>query len=97
MADPGKDSDIDKLLAEVDSALGNKPVRAPVPAAGGSRSRPSLRARAMDRVSRATVAGAIAGGAVWLLFAFLPFLGAPSGAAGAFLGVFTAVLVLRRH
>ncbi len=44
-------------------------------------------------VPRALVAGAVAAGVVWLLFAILPFLGAFSGAAGAFVGAFAATLI----
>jgi len=97
MADPGKESDIDKLLAEVNNALEGKPDRSVVPAAGRAQERPTLRARATDRLTSAAVAGLIAAGVVWLLFALLPFLGAASGAAGAFLGVFAAVLLVRRR
>ena len=97
MAEPGKESDIDKLLAEVNSALEGKPDRSVVPAADRAQERPTLRARATDRLTSAAVAGLIAAGVVWLLFAVLPFLGAPSGAAGAFLGVFAAVLLVRRR
>jgi hypothetical protein len=35
----------------------------------------------------------VAAGVVWLLFAILPFLGALSGAAGAFAGAFAATLI----
>jgi hypothetical protein len=97
MADPGKDSEIDRLLAEVDSALGGKPDRSVVPAAGGDSARPTRRVRLRQRASTAAVAGAVAAGCVWLLFAFLPFFGAMSGAAGAFVGVFAYVLVMRRR
>lgn len=96
MADPGKDSEIDRLLAEVDSALGGKPDRSVVPASGGQ-ARPSRRARLRQRSSTAAVAGAVAAGGVWLLFAFLPFLGAIDGAAGAFVGVFAYALLTRRR
>jgi len=97
MAEPGKESDIDKLLAEVNSALEGKPDRSVVPTAGRGQEHPTLRARATNRLSSAAVAGLIAAGVVWLLFAVLPFLGAPSGAAGALLGVFAAVLLVRRR
>jgi ferric-dicitrate binding protein FerR (iron transport regulator) len=97
MADPGKDSEVDRLLAEVDSALGGKPDRAVVPATGGGPARPTRRARLRQRASTAAVAGAVAAGGVWLLFAFLPFLGAIDGAAGAFIGVFAYALLIRRR
>lgn len=97
MADPGKDSEYDRLLAEVDSALGGKPERAVVPAAGGDPAPPTRRARLKQRASTAAVAGGLAAGGVFLLFALLPFLGAPSGAVGAFVAVFAYVLVMRRR
>jgi hypothetical protein len=42
------------------------------------------------------VSGTVAAVVVWFLFAALPFLRAGSGAAGAFLAAFVAVLLLRR-
>ena len=92
MADD-KRTDIDRLLAEVEGTLSGKP-------AGGSASgevqqsggRRGLGARARA----AAVSGAVAGGAVFVLFMLLPFLRAPSGAVGAFLGAFVVALVLRR-
>lgn len=94
MADPDKGTDADKLLAEVDHML-----------SGPSGARPAKREPEQDqrsgglraRVRAAAVTGAVGAGFVWLLFAFLPFLGATSGAAGAFLAGFVAVLVLRRR
>jgi len=97
MTDSGKNSEIDRLLAEVDSALGGKPDRAVVPASGGQPARPTWRERLRQRASNAAVAGAMAAGAVWLLFALLPFFGAWSGAAGAFVGVFAYGLLMRRR
>lgn len=97
MTDPGKNSEIDRLLAEVDGALGGKPDRAVVPASEGGTARPTRRERLRQRSSAAAVAGAVAAGGVWLLFAFLPFLGAIDGAAGAFVGVFAYALIMRRR
>ena len=51
----------------------------------------------MAQVRAATVSGAVAAAGVWLVFAVLPFLRAPSGAIGAFLATFAAVLVFRRR
>ena len=48
------------------------------------------------RVRVAVLSGAVAGAAVWVLFALLPFLRAGSGATGAALATFVAVLLLRR-
>jgi Flp pilus assembly protein TadB len=96
VANPDKRTDIDKLLAEADRMLAGDsvtPGRAVQPRQGaepdpGTRV-PPLRAAALS--------GAVAAVAVWLLFALLPFLGATSGAVGAFLGTFVAVLVFRRR
>jgi len=96
VAHPDKRTDTDKLLAEADRILAGDsvtPGRAVQPRQGqesdaGGRV-PQLRA--------AAVSGAVAAAAVWLLFAVLPFLGATSGAVGAFLATFVAVLVFRRR
>jgi hypothetical protein len=94
MADRDKPGDIDKLLAEVERTLGGaagapRPSREHAPArrAGGP----------VARVRTAAVSGVVAAVVVWVAFALLPFLGATSGAAGAFLAAFVAVLVLRRR
>ena len=91
---PGDEpSETERLLAEVDGMLGDGPRRSlqphgdPQPEAG-----PIAR-----RVRAAAVAGAVCGVGVWLLFAILPFLHAGSGAVGAFLASFVAVVVLRRE
>jgi hypothetical protein len=95
MADRDKRSEIDKLLAEVEATLGDKPV--------GRQSReasqPAERAGSgfVARVGTAAVGGAVAAGLVWLAFFFLPLLGATSGAAGAFLATFITLLVVRRR
>ena len=47
-----------------------------------------------ERLVGGAVAGAVAGGAVFVLFALLPFVSSLSGAAGAFLATFV-VWVLR--
>jgi uncharacterized membrane protein len=95
MADRDKSNDIDRLLAEVENTLGGRPANQPAarkatpaePSSGGLTA----------RMRTAAIAGAVASVVVWFLFAMLPFLGATSGAAGAFLGTFFAVLVLRRR
>jgi len=96
MADPDKRTDIDKLLAEADQMLagaGATPVRAVQPQQG-TESDPGGR---VPQVRAAALSGAVAAAAVWFLFALLPFLGATSGAVGAFLATFVAVLVFRRR
>jgi hypothetical protein len=93
MADRDKHTDIDKLLAEVESTLAGKPVS---PRTAGD---PAQRTGAgfVARVGTAAVSGAVAAALVWLAFVFLPFLSAVSGAAGAFLAAFVTVLLLRRR
>ena len=96
MADPDKRTDIDKLLAEADGVLagaGAAPVRAGQPR-HGTESEPG---RLVQQLRAAAVSGAVAAAAVWFLFAVLPFLRATSGAVGAFLAAFMAVLVFRRR
>jgi len=99
MADRDKDKDmdmdIDKLLAEVEGVVGGKPASAPPPR-GDRPAEPvaaGLTARARTAVASATVAAAV----VWVVFALVPFLGATSGAAGAFLATLVTVLVAPRR
>jgi hypothetical protein len=96
MADRDKGTDIDKLLAEVDGMLagGTTPAKRPVapldgpePTSGGL----------VGQVRAAAVSGVVAAVGVWCIFAVLPFLKAGSGASGAFLATFVAVLVFRRR
>jgi hypothetical protein len=96
VADPDKRTDIEKLLAEADATLagaGGTPGRA-VQHRQATESEPG---RLVQQLRAAAVSGAVAGGAVWFLFAVLPFLSATSGAVGAFLATFVAVLVFRRR
>ena len=93
LMDPDKRSEIDRLLAEVegiDSESGAVPPRR-------EPARSDAGASIAARVRLAATTGAASAGLVWLAFALLPFLGATSGAAGAFLATFVAVLVLRRR
>ncbi|MDQ1629084.1 MAG: hypothetical protein QOI54_2828 [Actinomycetota bacterium] len=99
MAERDEPTDIDKLLAEVDGMLGDRAparpaARAPAARAASDADEP---AGVVRRVRAAAVSGALAAGVVWVAFALLPFLRATSGAAGAFLAAFVAVLVLRRR
>ncbi len=92
------DSDYDRLLAEVEAATGRtQPTgRTQTPRAGaGGEPQPQKRRRGR-RSDVALAAAAVAGGGVFVLFALLPFLGAISGAIGAFLGAYVAVFLLRR-
>ena len=96
VADPDKRTDIDKLLAEADRVLageGATPSRAVQPRQGAE----SEPGRLVQQLRAAALSGAVAAVAVWFLFAVLPFLRATSGAAGAFLAAFVAVLVFRRR
>ena len=96
MADPDKRTDIDKLLAEADRMLagpGATPGRAVQPRQGTESDPGGL----VEQVRAAALSGALAAAAVWFLFAVLPFLRATSGAVGAFLATFVAVLVFRRR
>ena len=96
VADPDKRTDIDKLLAEADQMLagpGATPARAVEPRKG-TEAEPG---RVVEQLRAAALSGAVAAAAVWVLFAVLPFLRATSGAAGAFLAAFAAVLVFRRR
>lgn len=96
MADHDKGTDIDKLIAEVDGMLsggGTPPSRAVQPPGATQ----SWTDGIVTHVRTAVVSGATAAVAVFCLFAVLPFLRAPSGAVGAFLAAFGAVLVFRRR
>lgn len=94
MADKAdKRTEIEKLLAEVDSVVDGKPAGdAP---SGGRRPAKDFGASLTARARAAALSGVVAAVVVWAIFALLPFLGAFSGAAGAFLATFTIVLVLR--
>jgi hypothetical protein len=96
MAEPDKGTDIDKLLAEVDGMLsgGGTPASRPVVPAGADE---TASGGLVARVRVAAVSGGVAAVVVWFMFAVLPFLQAFSGAAGAFLAAFFAVLVFRRR
>lgn len=97
MADGDRETDIDKLLAEVDGMMsgGGTPANRAVAPTGAAA--PSWSDGIVAQVRAATLSGAVAGVGVWFLFAVLPFLRAPSGAIGAFLAAFGAVLVFRRR
>ena len=96
MADQAdKRTEIEKLLAEVDSVVDGKP--AGDTGSGGRRSTDSFGVRLTARARAAAVSGVVAAVVVWAIFAMLPFLGAFSGAAGAFLAAFATVLLLRRR
>lgn len=92
----GGSDDINRLLREVEGSVGGAP--------DGHRARNRSPAPPPDRrgagaVRVAATAGAVGAALVFALFTLLPFLGAISGAAGAFLGVFVTLLIgrLRRR
>jgi hypothetical protein len=96
------DDDIERLLREVEGALGDgSPSRASPARRGGSQpSRSDAAAPGpVDRVRAgfpASIAvGAVAGGVVGVVFAVLPFVDSLSGALGAFLGA-TGVMMAGR-
>ncbi len=99
MADGDKGTDIERLLAEVEGTLGGaKPGKVAGPAArrgGGDVERHG--SGLTERVRVAALAGAVGAGVVFVIFALLPFLRAGSGAAGAFLATFVAVVLTRRR
>jgi hypothetical protein len=96
MADRDKRTDVDKLLADVDGMLtpgASTPTRSVQPHGDPETASGGL----VGQVRAAAVSGAAAAVGVWFLFAILPFLRATSGAIGAFLAAFVAVLVFRRR
>lgn len=95
MSDASGPTDYEKLLAEVESTLSGKPAT-PARRAQAPTPEPASRGGLRGRARTAVVVGAGSAAAVFVLFALLPFLGAFSGAAGAFLGAFAAAFVLRR-
>jgi hypothetical protein len=95
MAERDKGTDVDKLLAEVDGMLtggGTTPARSVQPHGA-----PERAGGFAGQLRVAAASGAFAAVVVWFVFAILPFLGANSGAIGAFLAAFFAVLVFRRR
>lgn len=92
MAERDDRSDIDKLLAETEAVLGAGE-RAPAPRHNADVQNAPRNIASRLRLAALTAVPAAA--AVWVIFAFLPFLGATSGAAGAFLAAFVAVALLR--
>lgn len=94
----GDSDDIEKLLREAEQTLsgrtGAEPARRPG-SRQAARSTPPERNAGRGAVGIAATSGAAAAALVFVLFGLLPFLGALSGAAGAFVGVFLAVLIRR--
>lgn len=102
MARQDQPDDIEALLAEVERTLGGSATSGSPPAprpgsAPASRDAEADGGGSLGRVRRAVLAGGVAAAGVWVLFLLLPFLGSVSGAAGAFVGAFVAVLLLGRR
>jgi hypothetical protein len=108
MAEP--DDDYERLLREVDQALSGKPAPPPRAEAKGEPAKPSSSverasggstgsagplARMEAGLPVALATGAVSGGAVFVVFAVLPFVSSVSGGIGAFLAG-TAVSLLGR-
>ena len=98
----GGDDDIERLLREVDSALGggaprqsSQPARAGGGGSGGAVERAAAGGFLQAAVPRATAIGAVWGVGVGGVFAVLPFVSSFSGALGAFVAGFS-VSVLGR-
>lgn len=89
--------EIDRLIAEADAALGARPAGRPSdrptparqPEAGAVEGAPR---RFESSVKVSAVSGGVAAALVFATFAVLPFFGAFSGAAGAFVATFFIVL-----
>lgn len=87
------DDEIDRLIAEAEAALGHRPA-APRPAGPPARAASAEPAagRYDSPVKVSAISGGVAAALVFATFAVLPFLGALSGAAGAFVATFFIVL-----
>ena len=95
----GSDDEIEKLLREVDGALGGKP-SAPQERASSDRAAPaggstSLSGRFEQALLPAVAVGAICAAPVWVVFSILPFVSGMSGSLGAFVAGFSVSLVGR--
>jgi hypothetical protein len=86
--------EIDRLIAEADAALGNRPAARPTPARRSEAAAPAERSagKLESSVKASAISGGMAAALVFATFAVLPFLGAISGAAGAFVATFFIIL-----
>lgn len=86
------EDDIERLLAEAEGAIGGRGSRTPA----RNEPAPSKAAGKLEMSARVgAVAGVLAAAVVFGLFAVLPFFGAFSGAAGAFVATFFIVFAQR--
>ena len=88
--------EIDRLIAEADAALGRRPAGAPpvrpaAPPPGAAAVEP-VPGRFESSFKVSAVSGGVAAALVFATFAVVPFFGAFSGAAGAFVATFCIVL-----
>src|SRR5690242_21472882 len=93
-----EDQDYERLLAEVERSLNPQSSKGGSKPSGGSPGKEPARREEADeptlrRSEGALVAGVVAAAVVFAVFAILPFFGAFSGAAGAFLGVFVVTFL----
>lgn len=91
-----QDDEIERLIAEADAILGRgpaapPPARLPARASTASQS-PRPRGPLESTVRVSAISGGVAAAGVFGAFAVLPFFGAISGAAGAFVATFCIVL-----
>lgn len=82
--------EIDRLIAEADAALGRRP--APVAKQAAPAATEPPRGKFETSVKASAVSGGVAAALVFVAFAVLPFFGAFSGAAGAFVATFFIIL-----
>jgi hypothetical protein len=82
--------EIDRLIAEADAALGKRPAPVARSSAPAPVERPS--GRFETSVKASAISGGVAAALVFAVFAVLPFFGAFSGAAGAFVATFFIIL-----
>lgn len=87
------DDEIERLLAEVDGTLGRGGGTSPASGGQPAAAKPPGKFEMSARVG--AVSGALAAAGVFALFAILPFFGAFSGAAGAFVATFCIIFAQR--
>ena len=95
----GSDDEIEKLLREVDGALGGKPSapqgQAPSSRAAAQEPASTAAGRFERALLPAVAVGAICAAPVWVVFSILPFVSGMSGSLGAFVAGFSVSLVGR--
>ncbi len=90
------DDDFDKLMAETERMLaGPTPAKSAAPARRADPAVAPASGRFESSIRTSAVSGSVAAVLVFVAFALTPFLGAISGAAGAFVATFVIMLVQR--